>query len=139
MSGKKEYTETQRYKSTLTGEYIMAHQWVAEVLIERKAKKFKTSLPHKFWLEKNEWTKEFVKQTQQAARLIKKYGEESVTSIIRIENWTYSLYNKDIIAKIREKSIEIKNRSKETVTEVSNTTEFKQVVNKKKTLFGKLK
>ncbi len=138
MTSKKEYDEVHKYKSVFTGEYIMAHQWVAEILVDRKAKKSKTTLPDKYWKTNKVWAEEFTKQVRQAGLLIKRHGEEAVTTIIRQEAWTFSLYNKEIIDKIKLKSAEIKNRSTETVTETSDVNEFKKV-ERKKSLLGKLK
>lgn len=138
MRNKDEFNETYRYKSLFTGEYIMAHQWVAEVLVDRKAKKENKSLTYKYWKEDALWKKEFAKQVRQAGILIKRHGEEAVMKVIKKESWTYSLYNKEIIAAIKKEGEIIKNRPVSTEKPVENPNIFIPVKKTKKSLLGKL-
>lgn len=138
MRKKNEYDDIFRYKSIFTGEYIMAHQWVAEVLVDRKAKSQSKTLPYKYWKEDKVWAAEFTRQVQQAGKLISKYGEEAVLNIIKKESWTYSLMNKDIMSAIKEESAKIKNRVKTEEKPIEDPNIFIPVKKNKKSLLGKL-
>lgn len=140
MRNKDEYNETFRYKSLFTGEFIMAHQWVAEILVDRKAKKDNKALSYKYWTTEEKWKKEFAKQVMQAGILIKRHGEEAVIKVIKKESWTYSLFNRDIIAKIKQESEAIKKKPKPKVEDkpIENPNEFTPIKKTKKSLLGKL-
>ena len=60
--------------------------------------------------------------------------------VIKRESWTYSLYNKDIIAAIKQEAETIKNRPKPSNEEivVENPNEFTPIKKAKKSLLGKL-
>ena len=138
MRNKREYDDTFKFKSIFTGEYVMAHQWVAEVLVDRKASREKKSLPYKYWKEDPVWAKEFTKQVQQAGILMKRHGQEAVLNVIKKEAWTYSLLNKTIIQKIKEEAEVIKNRKVSEEKPVEDPNTFTPVKKKKKSLLGKL-
>ena len=138
MRNKKQFSETYNYKSIFTGEYVMAHQWIGEVLIQRKAEREKVSLPHKYWVDNEEWAKALKLQIQQAAKLIKKYSEEAVTKVVRQKHWIYSLLPGFVIDDIKKEQLIIDNRQLTTVTEVSDSNVFEQRKAPKKSLRGKL-
>lgn len=138
MRNKKEFSETYNYKSIFTGEYVMVHQWIGEVLIDREIQRKKVSLPHKYWVENKEWAKALKKQIQQAAKLIKKYSEEAVTIVVRRKHWIYSLFPSFVIEEIEKEQKIIDLRQLTTITEVSNENSFEQRNTHKKSLRGKL-
>lgn len=138
MRDKKQHDDTFKFKSVFTGEYIMAHQWIAEVLVDRKAKKENKSLPHKYWISDPIWSKEFKKQVQQAGILIKRHGQEAVLNVIKKESWTYSLLNREIIQKIKQESESIKNRVISEEKPVENPNNFIPIKKSRKSLLGKL-
>lgn len=126
------------YQSILTGEYVMAHQWIAEVLVQRKAKRDKVALPDKFWKDKDSiWSKELKKQVQQAAKLIKKYSEEAVLNFLKNNQYKFSLFPKDNVEKIKDEQNIIDSRVQSTV-ETHSAFEYIQPRKHKKSLLGKL-
>ena len=139
MRNKKQFSETYNYKSIFTGEYVMAHQWIGEVLVDRKAQKEKVALPHKYWVDNEEWAKVLKLQIQQAAKLIRKYSEEAVTKVVRQKHWIYSLMPKFVIEDIEkeQKLIDLRQNTAIAV-EVSNPEVFEQRKTVKKSLMGKL-
>lgn len=137
---KKETRGRFTYKSILTGDYILPHQFVAEVLVKRKAEREEKHLPDKFWLDYHcEWTKEFRKQVQQAAKLIKKYSEEALLNFVKNNKWNYSLFSKLSLERIEKEQYIINNRPEEKNIEVEDAFEYIQRKNTtKKSLLGKL-
>lgn len=134
---KKEIRGRFTYKSIFTGEYIMPHQWVAEVLVKRKASREDIVLADRFWLANDEWSKEFSKQVQQAAKLIKKYSEEAVLSFVKNNPWKFSLFTKANIESIKQEQEIINSR---VITEIVTQDAFQFISrkNNKKSLLGKL-
>lgn len=137
MRNKKEISGRFTYKSLFTGEYVMPHQWVAEILVQRKADRDKFVLPDRFWLDNNEYSKEFSKQVQQAAKLIKKYSEEAVLNFIKNNPWKFSLFTKENIENIQKEQYIIDNRQVKEI-EIQDAFEFVNRKNNKKSLLGKL-
>ena len=73
------------FKSPSTGEYCTAAQYIAEVLIQRKAEiDNKGSLPYKFWNKKE--NKAYTRQVQKLYTLIKEFGEKRVYDYIINKN-----------------------------------------------------
>jgi hypothetical protein len=139
MRDKKEISGRFKYKSILTGEYVMPHQWVAEVLVKRKADREEKPLPFKFWTDnKNVWTKEFRKQVQQASKLIKKYSEEAILNFMKNNPWNYSLFSKLSLEKIEKEHYIIVNRPEVKTIEVEDANEYIHRKTSKKSLLGKL-
>ena len=101
MRNKKEINGRFTYKSIFTGEFVMPHQWVAEILVKRKATREEFVLPDRFWLSNDDWAKEFSKQVQQAAKLIKKYSEEAVLNFVKNNPWKFSLFTKANIEAVK--------------------------------------
>lgn len=137
MRNKKEIIGKFKYKSLFTGEYVMAHQWVAEILVQRKADRDKYVLHDKFWLGSDDYSKEFRKQVQQAAKLIKKYSEEAVLTFIKNNPWKFSLFTKENIENIQKEQYIIDNRN---IVEIETQDAFEFISKKsnKKSLLGKL-
>lgn len=134
---KKEIRGRFTYKSILTGEYVMPHQWVAEVLVKRKAEREGVILHDRFWLNKNDYSKEFRKQVQQAAKLIKRYSEEALLLFVKNNPWKFSLFVKTNIESIKKEQELIDSR---VVTEIITEDAFQFISRKsnKKSLLGKL-
>lgn len=138
MRNKKEISGRFTYKSILTGEYVLPHQWVAEVLVKRKADRAEYVLPYKFWTENSEWTKEYRKQVQQAAKLINKYSEEAVLSFMKNNQWNYSLFSKLSLEKIQKEHDIISSRASSKEIEVQDAFTYIKPKTNKKSLLGKL-
>ena len=102
MRNKEEQSSTFKYKSKFTGEYIMAHQYIAEIMVDRKAFNEKAHLPYKYWTTDEKWKKEFKMQVQQAGKLLKKYSVQAIMSAINKNLWCYSLLNPTLIEDIKK-------------------------------------
>lgn len=137
---KKEIRGRFTYKSILTGDYVLPHQWVAEVLVKRKSEREEKVLPNRFWLDHHsEWTKELRKQIQQAAKLIKKYSEEALLNFVKNNPWNYSLFSKLSLERLENEQKTIDNRPEEKIIETEDAFEYIQRKTvTKKTLLGKL-
>lgn len=139
MRNKKEQAENFEYKSKSTGEFVQAHQYIAELVVERNAAKNKTQLPYKYWTLNDEWTKEYKKQVQHAAKLLKKYSPKAIINALNELFWCYSLFTKKLLELIELEQSKI-DLQKNTTTDIkinSNTENFRQ--NKNKTgLLGKI-
>jgi hypothetical protein len=137
---KKEQTDTFRYKSPSTGDFIMTNQYLAEIVVKRRAEKEKYNLPYKYWNGDSTWAKEYKKQLVFASRLLKKYSAKAIIKALEIVHWSYSLATqklKDECAK-QQKIIdaEVINESK---IEVTDTINFKTTKPKIGGLLGKIK
>lgn len=136
---KKEMHGKFTYKSILTGDYVLPHQWVAEVLVQRKAQREEKTLPFRFWLDsKSDWTKELRKQVQQAAKLIKKYSEEALLNFLKNNQWNYSLFSQLSLERIEKEQYIIDNRPEPKEIIVEDAFEYTQRKTVKKSLLGKL-
>lgn len=127
-----------QYKSKLTGEYVMAHQWIAETLATRKALFLNETLPDRFWKHNKEWEKEFKKQVTIAATLIKKYSEEAVFNFLKNNPYKFSLRTKENIEKIKLEQDKINTRVIEKEIETENINVFEIRKTKNKSLLSKL-
>lgn len=137
MRNKKEQTENFEYKSKSTGEFVQAHQYIAELVVDRKAAKDKVQLPYKYWTLDNEWTKEYKKQVQHAAKLLKKYSPRAIISALNQLTWCYSLFTKKLIEIIQEEQAKIDLQTQKVTEFETNVEEFRQV--KQRTgLLGKI-
>lgn len=90
MDQKKE--NTQKYKSSSTGNPCTAAQYIAEIVCTRKRNKDNTgSLPYKFW--NNSHKEEYEIQIRVANKIIKKYSEEALMHFLNKGSGirTYSL------------------------------------------------
>ena len=145
MRDKKEFDENYQkfsYQSILTQEYILPHQWVAEVLIKRNADYNKTQLPDRFWQDKkSKWSKEFRKQVQQAAKLMKRFSEEALLNFLKNNQYKFSLFPKANIALIESEQKIIDNRKIESkpIETVDANVFIKSKGRKKNNLLNKLK
>lgn len=138
MRNKKNPAGKFTYQSIITGEYVMPHQWIAEVLVQRKAERDKVVLPDKFWKDQDSpWSKELKKQVQQAAKLIKKYSEEAVLNFLKNNKYKFSLLTKQNIEKIAEEQYIIDNRVK-SVVQTESAYDYIQPKKHKKNLLGRL-
>ena len=139
MRNKKEVTGSFKYKSILTGEYVLAHQWVAEVLVKRKSQREEKSLPDKFWLDSSSiWAKEFKKLVQQAAKLIKRYSEEALLNFMKNNPYNYSLFSKMSLDRIKKEHDIIVSRPVPKTIETEDANEYIKPKPRKKGLLSKL-
>jgi hypothetical protein len=130
-----------KYKSVNTGEYVSAHQYIAELIVKRKADKLKEILPNKYWnLKDNKWAKEYRSQVQQSARLTKKYSPIAITRAMTNLSWCYSLFNKTLLEEIKkeQKVLDSQNKLPSKTVEISKETKPAKAFSRKNKL-GKLK
>lgn len=111
--GKDEPDDVRRYKSPSTGEYVQAHQYIAEIMVSRKAAKQGKDLPYKYWNGTDEWAKEFKSQVGSAAQLLNKYSSSVIIKAVLNVKWAYSLRTAKLITEIEnQQKIEEVNASK---------------------------
>lgn len=86
------------------GTYITVGQWLGELMCERKAMRETKELPMAFWLKihedkdlNKEWAKYLKTQTQQAYKLLNKFGEKQVVEAIKAKPTLYSLLPKWVV------------------------------------------
>jgi hypothetical protein len=70
-----------KFQSPSTGEACTSAQYIAEILITRRAKKEKKPLPHKFWNDDN-WKKKFKVEMIAINSLLKIYDEMAVVKAL---------------------------------------------------------
>jgi N-acetylmuramoyl-L-alanine amidase CwlA len=130
-----------KYKSRFTGEYVSAHQYIAEIVVKRKADYEKEVLPFKYWNKKDcKWAKEYKKQVVQAGKLIKKYSSSAIISALDKHSWAFSLMNNKVLdeIKIQQKKLDsIESQPKKEVNKDCIDKEVRKTF-KKKGMFGKL-
>lgn len=141
--GKQEPDEVSRYKSPNTGEYVMASQYIAEIIVNRKADADGVRLEFKYWNDpENKYSKEFKSQVSQAAKLLKKYRSRSIVSALNELKWCFSLRNQTFLMKTAQKeAILLKSEeeaAKKTI-EVNDPNKVSKVVTSSKSILSKLK
>jgi hypothetical protein len=132
-----------RFKSPSTGEYCTVAQYIAEILIQRKAEADnKGSLAYKFWNKTQK--KNYTRQVQAVSTLIGKFGESAVFDyIINTNKRVYSASPKWVKEAVEKHKSVLDRRPKQKieVTEVSrdNIESQPRKTFGKKTLFSKLR
>jgi|TARA_R110000787_G_scaffold99785_1_gene204484 hypothetical protein len=132
-----------RFKSPSTGEYCTVAQYIAEILIQRKAEADnKGSLTYKFWNKTQR--KNYTRQVQAVSTLIGKFGEPAVFDyIINTNRRVYSASPKWVKEAVEQHRLVLDRRPKQEnkVTEVSrdNIESQPRKTFGKKTLFSKLR
>ena len=101
-------SKASKFKSPSTGEYCTISQYIAEVLMQRKAEKEnKGSLSYKFWNKTQKAA--YTRQVQSVSKLIGEFGEKKVYDyIINANKRVYSAqpkWVKDEISKHKVKEI----------------------------------
>jgi len=136
-------SEVSRFKSPSTGEYCTVAQYIAEILIQRKAEADnKGSLAYKFWNKTQK--KNYTRQVQAVSTLIGKFGESAVFDyIINTNRRVYSAspkWVKEAVEK-HKSALDRQPKQKIEVTEVSrdNIESQPRKTFGKKTLFSKLR
>ena len=136
-------SEVSRFKSPSTGEYCTVAQYIAEILIQRKAEADnKGSLAYKFWNKTQK--KNYTRQVQAVSTLIGKFGESAVFDyIINTNKRVYSAspkWVKEAVEK-HKSALDRQPKQKIEVTEVSrdNIESQPRKTFGKKTLFSKLR
>lgn len=131
-----------KYKSRFTGEYVSAHQYIAEIVVKRKADYNKEALPFKYWnIKDNKWAKEYKTQVVHSGKLISKYSSSAIISALDIHHWCYSLGNRTFLDEVNRQQKILDDREKQPKPEVNKDSidkEIKQIFKKKKGIFGKL-
>ncbi len=136
-------SEVSRFKSPSTGEYCTVAQYIAEILIQRKAEADnKGSLAYKFWNKTQK--KNYTRQVQAVSTLIGKFGESAVFDyIINTNKRVYSASPKWVKEAVEKHKSVLDKRPKQKieVTEVSrdNIESQPRKTFGKKTLFSKLR
>ena len=136
-------SEVSRFKSPSTGEYCTVAQYIAEILIQRKAEADnKGSLAYKFWNKTQK--KNYTRQVQAVSTLIGKFGESAVFDyIINTNKRVYSASPKWVKEAVEKHKSVLDRRPKQKteVTEVSrdNIGSQPRKTFGKKTLFSKLR
>ena len=136
-------SEVSRFKSPSTGEYCTVAQYIAEILIQRKAEADnKGSLAYKFWNKTQK--KNYTRQVQAVSTLIGKFGESAVFDyIINTNKRVYSASPKWVKEAVEKHKSILDKRPKQKieVTEVSrdNIESQPRKTFGKKTLFSKLR
>lgn len=141
--GKQEPDEVSKYKSPNTGEYVMASQYIAEIIVSRKASKEGFKLEYKYWNNKeHKYHKEFKAQVAQAAKLVKKFRCRSIVLSLKELYWCYSLRSPVFLKHLAGKdAILLKNEeeaAKKTI-EVSDPNKISKSVTSRKSMLAKLK
>ena len=132
-----------RFKSPSTGEYCTVAQYIAEILIQRKAEADnKGSLAYKFWNKTQK--KNYTRQVQAVSTLIGKFGESAVFDyIINTNKRVYSASPKWVKEAVEKHKSVLDKRPKQKIeaTEVSrdNIESQPRKTFGKKTLFSKLR
>ena len=136
-------SKASRFKSPSTGEYCTVAQYIAEILIQRKAEADnKGSLAYKFWNKTQK--KNYTRQVQAVSTLIGKFGESAVFDyIINTNKRVYSASPKWVKEAVEKHKSVLDRRPKQKieVTEVSrdNIESQPRKTFGKKTLFSKLR
>ncbi len=136
-------SKASRFKSPSTGEYCTVAQYIAEILIQRKAEADnKGSLAYKFWNKTQK--KNYTRQVQAVSTLIGKFGESAVFDyIINTNKRVYSASPKWVKEAVEKHKSVLDRRPKQKieVTEVSrdNIESRPRKTFGKKTLFSKLR
>lgn len=91
MRNKKEQSESFKYKSNFTGEFIQAHQYIAEILTDREARRNNKTLTYKYWSTDPHWSKVFKKNVVLAGKYIKTYSPMAIITVVNKESWCYSI------------------------------------------------
>jgi len=136
-------SEVSRFKSPSTGEYCTVAQYIAEILIQRKAEADnKGSLAYKFWNKTQK--KNYTRQVQAVSTLIGKFGESAVFDyIINTNKRVYSASPKWVKEAVEKHKSVLDRRPKQKIeiTEVSrdNIESQPRKTFGKKTLFSKLR
>ena len=114
----KQRSQASRFKSPSTGEYCTAAQYIAEVLVQRKAEKDnKGSLAYKFWNKTRK--KQYSLQIQKVHQLISEFGERAVYDYIINKNKRVysaapkprkSFGNKSLFSRLRSSDGKSKNK-----------------------------
>jgi hypothetical protein len=139
----KQRSKVSRFKSPSTGEYCTVAQYIAEILIQRKAEADnKGSLAYKFWNKTQK--KNYTRQVQAVSTLIGKFGESAVFDyIINTNKRVYSASPKWVKEAVEKHKSVLDRRPKQKieVTEVSrdNIESQPRKTFGKKTLFSKLR
>lgn len=141
--GKQEADETFKYKSPNTGEYVMASQYIAEIIVTRKAHKDGVVLEYKYWNNKDHrYHKEFKSQVSQSAKLLQKYQCRSIISTLNELSWCFSLRNPTFLKRITEKDTILRKKQEEAskkVIQVNNPNSFSPVKQGKQSILSKLR
>ena len=139
----KQRSKVSRFKSPSTGEYCTVAQYIAEILIQRKAEADnKGSLAYKVWNKTQK--KNYTRQVQAVSTLIGKFGESAVFDyIINTNKRVYSASPKWVKEAVEKHKSVLDRRPKQKieVTEVSrdNIESQPRKTFGKKTLFSKLR
>lgn len=123
------------YKSPNTGEHVSAHQYIAELVVNRKAARYKEILPQKYWnIKDSKWAKEYKQQVAACGKILRKYSPSAVINALNNLEWCYSLTNKTLSDEIKSEQIKIDkiNSSTPKKIEIIESTEVRNNFKKNK-------
>lgn len=134
----KKRSEKSKYPSRYSPSgWVSFHQYITELVCEKKAQADNKDLPIKFW-ELKEWSAYYKYQATLAASLAKKYTEESIIKAIK-ECFKLTSLRSPVLISMIEKNEKTtpKTTDKPLEYEFKENVEFKEV--KRKTKLSKLK
>lgn len=142
--GKKEADDVSKFKSPNTGEYVMGHQYIAEIIVKRKAEKTKVVLEYKYWNNPDhKFAKEFRSQVTQAAKLIKTYDAKTIIKTLNELFWCFSLRQKKFLELLQKNHIIVERQktaaSEQTIKITNNTSSYKKNNTNKMTTLNKIR
>ena len=133
-------SKVSRFKSPSTGEYCTIAQYIAEILMQRKAEKDNVgSLPYKFWNKQQK--KAYTRQVQNVNKLIGEFGEKRVYDyLINKNKRVYSSLPKWVKEEISSHILPAqKEKEEKYFTESVDVNKKPRKAFGKKTLFSKLR
>ena len=133
-------SKVSRFKSPSTGEYCTIAQYMAEILMQRKAEKDNVgSLPYKFWNKQQK--KAYTRQVQNVNKLIGEFGEKRVYDyLINKNKRVYSSLPKWVKEEISSHILPApKEKEEKYFTESVDVNKKPRKAFGKKTLFSKLR
>lgn len=131
-----------KFKSPNTGDFVADHQYIAEIIVKRKADREKVVLPFKYWnLQRNKWATEYRRQVASSAKLVKKYSVTAIMNALKALPWCYSLTAPFLVVEIQNQQEALNKQEaaeKKKEVEVSDTTTVRKNYSKSNML-GKLR
>jgi hypothetical protein len=141
--GKQEPDEVSKYKSPNTGEYVMASQYIAEIIVSRKANKDGVKLEYKYWNNKDhKYHKQFKYQVSQAAILLKKYRCKAIVITLNEMYWCFSLKNPKFLKQLESRNailLKSEEEARKRVIEVTDATAVSKPIVSNKTMLSRLR
>lgn len=121
------------FKSPSTGEYVSEHQYLAEIMVKRKADREGYVLPYKYWNGKGKWANEFRSQVTQSGKILKKFSIRAIMNALSEVKWVYSLRSAPLLRECEKQQLILDNLEKKSIQNVNtNTSSFKGTFSKRR-------